>query len=143
MAQKYKRDILMNVNRPQEKVLYPFYAACAMLLLCLIFFGYLFFKHPLLKESQSFHTLTYNYELGADLRVLMVVLISVVSATLFIVVYWAYKISNKILGPYSRILRELDEMVEGKRNKPLRVRDGDEMFGELLKRINTIIERKQ
>lgn len=139
---RFKRDILFNVNREQEKMLYPFYVACAMILLCLVFFGYLFFKHPLLKDSESFHTLTYNYELGADLRILMVVLISVVSATLLVVVYWAYKISNKILGPYNRILRELDEILEGKRAKPLRVRDGDEMFAELLRRINDIINKK-
>ena len=54
---------------------------------------------------------------------------------------WTFDISNKLVGPFERILRELDEINEGKKKGPLKAREGDEMFDELLKRINKLLEK--
>lgn len=57
--------------------------------------------------------------------------------------YWAYGISNKVLGPYDRIIRDLDKIVDGRSRKDLYVRPGDEMFEELVTRINVLIKNQK
>ncbi len=53
-----------------------------------------------------------------------------------------YVASRNVLGPFDRLLRELDEMLDGRRErKPLRVRPKDDLANELLKRVNKLIER--
>jgi len=57
-------------------------------------------------------------------------------------IFWAYNISNQILGPYERIVRELDLIISGQGRKLLKVRRNDEMFAELVERINVLITEK-
>ena len=53
-----------------------------------------------------------------------------------------YVASRNVLGPFGRLLRELDEMLDGRRErKLLRVRPKDDLANELLKRVNKLIER--
>ena len=53
-----------------------------------------------------------------------------------------YVASRNVLGPFDRLLRELDEMLDGRRErKPLRVRPKDDLANELLKRVNKLIDR--
>ena len=54
---------------------------------------------------------------------------------------FVYYASNKILGACDRILRELDDVVAGRRREPLKVRKGDKMFQDILDRVNVLIER--
>ncbi len=63
--------------------------------------------------------------------------------SMFALFYWAYKITNKILGPYERVLRELDKVVDGRSRRALTVRDGDEMFAELIERINVLMKQRE
>jgi len=60
---------------------------------------------------------------------------------MLLVVFWTYFASNKIVGPYERILRELDAILDGGPKKAIGTRKGDEMFSEILKRINVLIEK--
>ncbi len=53
-----------------------------------------------------------------------------------------YVASRHVLGPFDRLLREMDEMLDGRRErKPLTVRPKDDLAKELLKRVNKLIER--
>ena len=52
-----------------------------------------------------------------------------------------YMVSKRLLGPYERVLREMDEILAGKRKEPIKVRDADEVFKELLIRINVLLEK--
>ncbi len=57
-------------------------------------------------------------------------------------VTWTYVASRHVLGPFDRLLRELDEILDGRRErKPLRCRPKDDLAKELLKRVNKLIER--
>ena len=57
------------------------------------------------------------------------------------VVTWAYLASRSVLGPLDRLLRELDEILDGRRErKPLSVRAKDDLAHELVKRLNKLIE---
>ena len=60
--------------------------------------------------------------------------------SLLFLIYWAYYVSNKILGAYERILNELDAMTAAKTKRPLKVRAGDDgMFTQLIIRINKFV----
>lgn len=63
--------------------------------------------------------------------------------SLFALFYWAYKITNKVLGPYERVLRQLDKVIDGRSRRALTVRDGDEMFAELIGRINILMKQRE
>ncbi len=64
------------------------------------------------------------------------------AACMLAVVTWAYVASRTVLGAIDRLLREMDEMLDGRRErKPLSVRAKDTLAHELVKRINKLIEQ--
>ncbi|OGX27823.1 MAG: hypothetical protein A2787_05190 [Omnitrophica WOR_2 bacterium RIFCSPHIGHO2_01_FULL_48_9] len=52
----------------------------------------------------------------------------------------AHKITHKIVGPFDRVVRELDESIKGRRNAPIKLREGDK-FAPLVDKINILLER--
>ena len=55
------------------------------------------------------------------------------------VLFLSFSISLQLVGAFERIIRELDDVIAGKTNKPLKARPKDELANELLKRINVFI----
>ena len=53
---------------------------------------------------------------------------------------WAYAVSNEVVGPFDRIIRELDEVIDGGARQPITVRQRDELAEELLKRVNVLVK---
>jgi len=138
MTEKSKRDLLNNVTKPQQRILIPFYVACLLVCVCLVYFDYLIFRHPLLLHPEYYLPPIEDQQFLV-IKKTMILLTVLISTSLLFLVYWAYVVSNRILGPYERILRELDKMIEEKKGRPLKVRSQDEMFGELLQRINKLM----
>ena len=71
-------------------------------------------------------------------------------ATIIFLVIWAifalgllltFDVAKNTVGPFERIIRELDEIIEKRQPKQIRARDHDELAKELLKRINTLIKK--
>lgn len=60
---------------------------------------------------------------------------------LFLVIFFSMSVSLNLVGAFERIIKELDDVVSGKSNKPLMARPKDELANELLKRINVLINR--
>ncbi len=61
-------------------------------------------------------------------------LFAALAACSLAVVTWAYVASRNVLGAIDRLLRELDEILDGRRErKPLSVRVKDDLAHELLK----------
>ena len=142
MSSKAKRDIFCNINKPQDRVLYPFYASCVLIMLLFVGFAYLVIEHPLFENAMGYQAFLKS---GSLARIKTTILgLGIMMAAVFLsLIYWAYYISNKVLGPYERIIEEMDRILEGKKTGELHVRKGDEMFTELLKRMNALIEKKQ
>ena len=63
------------------------------------------------------------------------------SPLMIALVFWTLNVTTHYFGAYERILRELDQVLDGKREGPIKIRRGDVIFEELLKRINQLIER--
>lgn len=139
MAPKYKRDIIGNINKHQEKVLYPFYVCCLFILAGIVLLAYLLLQHPFFSHANDYRALLANQI--TSLKLIIVGIGFLIVITFFSLIFWAHYISNRILGPFDRIISDLDKVLLGKRKKPLTVRKGDEMFQELLQRVNRLIEK--
>ena len=71
-----------------------------------------------------------------------VLLFLALAACFLAVVASTYVASRNVLGPFDRLLREMDEMLDGRRErKPLTVGPKDDLAKKLLKRVNKLIER--
>ena len=136
VSEKTKRKFILNVNKYQKHIIYPILAfswiAGIMVYLCLEFIVTININ-PNIAKIFSFDTVQIQQAIPYFLMIIIVMLI--------FIILWAYYKTNKIIGPHDRIIRELDEIIVGKRKGTLTVRQGDDMFGELLERINTIIEK--
>ena len=53
---------------------------------------------------------------------------------------WAYAVSNDVVGPFDRIIRELDEVIDGGARHTITVRQRDELAQQLLKRVNVLVK---
>ena len=128
-----KRNIFLHLNKFQRKILLPVLisslAACNVIVLSLALF-YFPADHTLIPG------LTVN-----DLKFFLPWLLLTVSLIIVFLIFWTYYISNRMVGPYGRVLKDLDDVVAGKSKKEIKARKGDEMFEELLKRVNTLIRK--
>jgi len=70
-------------------------------------------------------------------KVTIILLISA-PAAIASIIFFAYKITHKIIGPFDRILRELDELLENRKKGPIIVRKTDK-FWPLVERINKLL----
>ena len=132
----FKRNIILNINRYQQSILVPVLLsasmACLMSIVCLIY----------LLADITETKMIYNIKL-TDIQIFIPWIMMGISYLLLFVVFWTYYISNKLVGPFQRVVRELDEVIDGTKTTPIGTRVGDKMFEELLERINKIIERKK
>ena len=69
-----------------------------------------------------------------------VILLTTLPACLIALMALAHRITHRIVGPFDRIVRELDECIEGKRKGPIILRRNDR-FQPLVEKINTLIAR--
>lgn len=68
------------------------------------------------------------------------ILIWAAPATVFIILLLAYRITYRILGPFDRIVRELDEVAKGKKDTRILIRKKDK-FQPLVDGINKLIDK--
>jgi hypothetical protein len=125
-----KRTTLFNVNGFQRNLFYPvviaFFLGCIISWLSIIYVligGY--FGYPELYRFQE--------KIPA--------LLSIATVLMIFIVFRVLRISGRYFGAYERIVTDLDQVLEGKSRTPLKAREGDVIFEELLKRINTLLER--
>lgn len=136
MTQKAPKRNLFRLNKFQkpivELILFPFALIFAILFLNIVLFYFDMAKSYIATECVDIRF--FGQRVMASLLILWIF-------SLFVII-WAHRISNKLVGPFDRVLRELDEVIAQNSKKKITARDGDELANELLKRINVLIERK-
>ncbi len=133
VSKKFHRNLILHLNRYQERIIYPVLISCLIACTSAIFcLAYIYFP----EEEIIFKTFQMK-----DLKSIVPWILVILSLSVMVIVFWAYYISNKIVGPIERVLKELDDVISGKRTEPLGTRKGDEMFDELVKRINALIKK--
>lgn len=71
----------------------------------------------------------------------VIILLVATPISILIILLFTYKITHKIIEPFDRIIRELDECVNGKRQGPIVVRE-DDKFRILVEKINNLFNKK-
>ncbi|MCM8771012.1 MAG: hypothetical protein NC936_03995 [Candidatus Omnitrophica bacterium] len=69
-----------------------------------------------------------------------VVILLVTPLAIGVILFFAWKISHAIIGPFDRIVRELDERIEGKIIGHILIRKSDK-FWPLVEKINKLIDK--
>ena len=83
---------------------------------------------------------TIAYTLIPAAKKVAIVLLSATPVIFIALLILAHKLTHTAIGPYDRIVDELDECLEGKRRGPLLVRKTDK-FLPLVERINKLLNK--
>ncbi len=147
LTQQFKRLLFLNVNKYQQQILLPALIIC--LIACAGVFYALYYIHYInenvavvchLDMLQMTRDVPWFIKMHSFNKVVPWILFGM-TTLLLIVVCWMFYVSNKLLGPSIRVLKELDDILSGQRKDPIGARPGDEFFKELLSRINALIQK--
>jgi len=128
----FKRNPFFHVNKFQKNLIYPVVVPCFLGCMILLFFlDYLYFDSNAVIFDDEF----------VALKIIVVVCVVTIALIFLFISFCIYFVSNRLVGPYDRIIRELDDIIAGRNKSPLKTRKKDKLFPELLKRINILVER--
>lgn len=146
---KFKRFLFANINKYQQQILIPALIICLLACLGSIYMVYYInyidqnvVLHFQVSPSGMEKQVPWFMQVHSFNKVVPWLFFGL-SVTLMSIVCWLFYVSNKLLGPTNRILNELDLIISGKRQDPIGTRPGDEIFEELVKRINVLIEKNR
>ncbi|MBU1853210.1 MAG: hypothetical protein KJ957_04115 [Candidatus Omnitrophica bacterium] len=80
------------------------------------------------------------YNIIPAARKVRMILLASFPTSILLILTLAYKITHRIIGPFDRIIRELDECIEGKKERHIRVRKTDK-FWPLVDKINKLLDK--
>ena len=80
------------------------------------------------------------YSIFPAARRVMTILCFVTPIAVIAVLVFAYKVTHRIVGPFDRVVRELDECISGRRQGPIILRSGDK-FQPLIDNINSLLDK--
>jgi ABC-type multidrug transport system fused ATPase/permease subunit len=83
-------------------------------------------------------TIAYNIIPAA--QKVTVILLFAIPISVIVILIFARKMTHKIVGPFNRVVRELEETVEGKRKSHIAIRK-DDKFWPLVCLINKLIDK--
>lgn len=147
MTANYKRNPIFHISKFQQRLLFPVIITC-ILTSCILVFAMLYLlyigEHLALLTTASSEDLQWAVPWFLDLNkynLIIPVLMLAVAGILVLLVSWAYHVTHRIVGPHERVIRELDEIIAGKKKEPITARKGDDAYDELLNRINALIKK--
>jgi len=139
MRPNLKRNIFVNLNKYHEKILQPIYLTWVILVALFVLYADLIFNYPGFSQvggaGKYFRDQIGSFELTVALAGLFFMVLFLT------LIFWAHQITGKILGPYSRILADMDLKLAGKKRGPFKVRDGDECFETLVLKLNNLVAK--
>ncbi|MBF0225438.1 MAG: hypothetical protein HQK76_08300 [Desulfobacterales bacterium] len=142
MSKPFKRNIFTHTNKYQIRIILPLMVTIFLILiLTSVLYYFSFHTDSAVYESEKSTMIFYNYQIEL-FKQIMPFILALFSLLVIILIYWTYHLTNKVLGPFDRIINELDKMIHGDKEWTLlTTRDGDDMFEQLLQRINYIVNK--
>jgi hypothetical protein len=131
----FPRKTFLTVNKYQEKIVMMALAPTAVLFTTLL--ALLIFGNPAIME-RFFHIPI--DELMILISKISFAIVWVLFLVTIIFVALVFKVSHNLLGAFGRIIRELDDVIEGRSKKEIYARPGEELSGDILKRVNVLIK---
>ena len=89
-------------------------------------------------ESLSSDTLTLSMVSAA--KQVLTILIIAMPVCVLTILFFTRRATHMIIGPFDRVVREIDQSLEGKRKGPIHLRKGNK-FKPLVDRINNLLEK--
>ena len=128
----FKRNLFLHVNKFQWRILFYLMAlGFSCLVLILLFLSYIYADFNNFLHSGEFFTI----------KICILIALPLTACLLLITCLYLYHVTNKMFGPYERVVREVAETVKSGQKKEILLRKGDKMFQELIECINTLIRR--
>ena len=133
-TKKPSRNVFNTANIYQNKIILLTFLPSALIFLA--FTTIVFIGNPIITKAiyhQSMDnvlSLVYSFTGAIVFFLCLIVILSIVVA---------FIISHHIVGPFGRIIKELDDIIDGKSTKNITSRPGDDLAKELLKRVNILV----
>ena len=134
MPENYKRQILFRTNQFQRPIINVVIAS-ALVTIIVITLCISYVYNGMVDEIMNPTTNVPTEEL------LILIVLMCMPVIFSSIVLWTYRITNEMVGAFERLLRELDQIITSKKKEHLVVRKRDVLAGELIKRINILIDR--
>lgn len=80
------------------------------------------------------------YHLIPAARRVIIILLFAAPVSLLAILTLAYKLTHKIVGPFDRVVKELNQCVEGNKRDHITIRKNDKFF-PLVKSINKLLDK--
>ena len=138
MSQKENRRKRFFANQLHREIF--FIVFWGTLLPTLVSAGGLFYLIFTITADQLAFPEAIAYNLIPVLQKVTAIIIIVIPIAILIILYLAFRISHKIVGPFDRIIRELDERLRRIKSGPIILRK-DDKFSPLVEKINQILEK--
>ena len=134
MVAQYKRSLLLRASRYQRPVL-NLIVASALITVVIISLCISFIYHTMVNEAGYF-------DAEVPVAQAWVLLVLMAMPLLFLgIIIRAYKVTNQLVGAFERLLRELDGIIATNEKRHVSAREGDELAGDVVKRINILIDK--
>ena len=131
MPEIVKRKTFSRINRFQRPIINIVIVTSFVAIILELCIAYLYFDNTVINPLKEM----------SPLKILVLIILIEVPLIFYLVIVWAYKVSSHLVGAFERVLAELDNVLAGKGKKHIHARKGDDLAEELLKRINTLIDR--
>jgi hypothetical protein len=136
MEQKKKRNLFATRNKYQLSIiLLTFFPPVVVCTSMAIFITIMYY--------QMLNVIRYNSSavVARSLTQWSGLIVGVLCAMCIVSLFWVFILSSRLVGPFERIIRELDEVIEHKKKKKIVARTKDELANQILKRINVLIDQ--
>ena len=133
--QTKKRNVFLTANKYQDKIILLSFVPSAFIFIA--FMMIVFIGNPIISKAVFSKTLPSVANL---IYTFTGVLVFILCSIILLAITIAFVISHHLVGAFGRIIRELDDIIEGKSKRSITYRPGDELAGDLLKRVNVLVE---
>ncbi len=130
-----KRNVFLTANKYQDKIILLSFLPSAFIFLA--FMAIVFIGNPIITKA-IYHSsypemvkMVLTFTGAIVFCICLIVLLSMIMS---------FVISHHIVGPFGRIIKELDDVLAGKNQKMITSRPGDDLATEVLKRVNPLVD---
>ena len=127
-------------NKMHREIFFLVFWACLLpTIITAVFLFYLIF-YITSEQIGIPEAIAYNILPSAQ-RVTSILLI-ILPIVIAIILFLSFRLTHRLVGPFDRIVRELDEFIQGKRSARIHIRENDK-FRPLVDKINVLLERQK
>ena len=134
---KNKRKKFFANKMHRDIFLFVFLASLLPAIIVTICLYYLIFS---VTASQFAFPEAIAYNIIPAARKVILILLVTAPVSILVILIFAHKITHTIIGPFDRIVKELDECIKGTREEHITIRKTDK-FWPLVNRINKLLDK--